>query len=81
MPQRICDGISWLAAAERPLPVDAPAYRGRTAGAGTRRRILIVDDNRDSADSMAILLAMQGYEVRQAYHGREALAVRPTFSR
>lgn len=61
------------------MPVDAPAGRGRTADSGTRRRILIVDDNRDSADSMAILLAMQGYEVRQAYHGREALAVAADF--
>lgn len=50
-----------------------------TSQAGARRRILVVDDNRDSADSMAMLLAMQGYEVRQVYHCRDALAVAAEF--
>jgi PAS domain S-box-containing protein len=38
-------------------------------------RVLVVDDNLDSADSMAMLLSMDGYAVEQAYHGREALAL------
>lgn len=37
------------------------------------RRILIVDDNRDAADSLAMLLEMEGHEVRAAYCGQEAL--------
>jgi len=61
------------------LPGNAPADLGSPADTATRRRILIVDDNRDSADSMAILLAMHGYEVRQVYHGRDALAVAAEF--
>jgi CheY-like chemotaxis protein len=28
------------------------------------RRILIVDDNRDAADSLALLLRLQGYETK-----------------
>ncbi|MGO4302076.1 hybrid sensor histidine kinase/response regulator [Cupriavidus sp. RAF12] len=38
-----------------------------------RRRILLVDDNRDAADSMAILLEMSGHEVTIAYDGMEAI--------
>lgn len=33
------------------------------------RRILVVDDNRDSADSLAMLLRLTGNEVRTAYDG------------
>ncbi len=39
-----------------------------------RRRVLIVDDNHDAADSLAILLGMEGHEVRTAYSGEDALA-------
>jgi signal transduction histidine kinase/CheY-like chemotaxis protein len=38
------------------------------------RRILLVDDNKDAADSMAILLRLSGHEVRTAYDGQSALA-------
>jgi CheY-like chemotaxis protein len=37
------------------------------------RRILIADDNRDWTDGLALLLKEQGYAVRTAYDGREAL--------
>jgi len=37
------------------------------------RRVLVVDDNVDSADSLAILLRMVGYEVEIAYDGPETL--------
>jgi signal transduction histidine kinase/CheY-like chemotaxis protein len=39
------------------------------------RRILIVDDNRDAADSMAILLRLAGHQVTTAYEGSTALAL------
>jgi len=42
---------------------------------GRALRILVVDDNRDGADSMAMMLRVQGDEVLTAYDGREALAV------
>jgi CheY-like chemotaxis protein len=42
------------------------------AGAETKR-ILIADDNRDWADSLAILLAHEGYSVHTSYDGREAV--------
>ena len=38
-----------------------------------RRRVLVVDDNRDSADSMGMLLEILGAEVRIAHDGAAAL--------
>jgi signal transduction histidine kinase/CheY-like chemotaxis protein len=39
-----------------------------------RRRILVVDDNVDSAESLARLLEVAGHEVRTAYDGAAALS-------
>jgi CheY-like chemotaxis protein len=36
-------------------------------------RLLIVDDNRDSADSLALLLERQGFDVCVAYEGQQAI--------
>jgi CheY-like chemotaxis protein len=49
-----------------------PTDGGRTA-AGPRRRILVVDDNRDSADSMAMILKLTGNDVVTAHDGVEAV--------
>jgi CheY-like chemotaxis protein len=38
-----------------------------------RFRILVVDDNRDGADSMALMLRLWGYEVLAVYDGVEAV--------
>lgn len=43
------------------------------SGTSHGRRILVVDDNRDSATSLAMLLELQGNEVTVAYDGEEAL--------
>jgi PAS domain S-box-containing protein len=45
----------------------------------TAHRILVVDDNRDSATSMATLLEMSGNETRTAFDGLEALEIAETF--
>jgi len=37
-------------------------------------RVLIADDNRDAADSLALMLQMSGHTVAVAYSGPEALA-------
>ncbi len=39
----------------------------------TIRRILVVDDNRDAADSLALFLELAGHDVAVAYSGAEAL--------
>jgi CheY-like chemotaxis protein len=43
------------------------------------RRVLVVDDNKDSADSLAILLKMTGHETQIARDGQEAIETSATF--
>jgi DNA-binding response OmpR family regulator len=43
------------------------------------RRILVVDDNADAADSLGMLLEVRGDEVRIAYDGLEALEAEDEF--
>ena len=45
---------------------------GSTAPAAARR-VLIVDDNADAADSLCALLQMSGHEVKSVYRGADAL--------
>jgi CheY-like chemotaxis protein len=40
-----------------------------------RPRVLVVDDNRDAADSLALLLELWGYQPVVAYDGEAALEV------
>jgi CheY-like chemotaxis protein len=68
------------------LPAVAPeAAAGRwvegAAGSvsGVRRRILVVDDNRDSAESLAMMLTLMGNDTRTAHDGLEALESAPAF--
>lgn len=61
------------------LPVaEAPSHgRPEPALAESRRapgwRVLVADDNRDSADSLSLLLSLDGYEVSTAHNGVEAV--------
>jgi PAS domain S-box-containing protein len=63
------------------LPLSPAELRlpGATAAAvdtsRTLRRVLIADDNRDAAESLAVLLRMDGHEVTIAYDGPQALAM------
>jgi two-component system CheB/CheR fusion protein len=45
------------------------------ATGSSRPRVLVVDDNRDVADSLAMMLSLDGYEVQAAYSGQDALAM------
>jgi len=65
------------------LPLAAPSEAdggapGRGAGGARagpgRRRILVVDDNVDAAESLQTLLALAGHEAHLAHTGAEALA-------
>ena len=53
--------------------LDVPERETRLEPVLLRQRLLVVDDNRDAADSIALLLRMLGAEVRVAYGGQEAL--------
>ena len=55
---------------EPPALTERPATVRVTAPA---HRILIVEDNKDAADSLADLLQIFGYEVRVAYNGRDGV--------
>ena len=46
----------------------------RWADQFTKRRVLIADDNRDAADSLAMLLRLEGHEVMVVNDGKQALA-------
>jgi PAS domain S-box-containing protein len=43
------------------------------------RRILVADDNKDAADSLAMVLAIDGHDVRVAHDGHAALSLAQTF--
>jgi CheY-like chemotaxis protein len=55
-------------------PADAPA-----SPPATLRRILIVDDNRDAAASLAMLLQLTGNDTETAFDGPAALDVAASF--
>ena len=44
-----------------------------------RRKILVVDDNRDAADTLAMLLDFLGYETKTAYDGQQGVDVATAF--
>jgi PAS domain S-box-containing protein len=47
--------------------------------AGVGLKILVVDDNRDAADTCAMLLEASGHHVQTAYTGRQALELARTY--
>jgi PAS domain S-box-containing protein len=62
----------------------APGARPATAGpeavtAADRYRILVVDDNHDAAESLAMLLGMLGHDVRSAHDGLAAVETAEAF--
>jgi PAS domain S-box-containing protein len=61
------------------LPLSDAAKETQTAPTARRSqepwRVLVVDDNRDSAESLAALLRLDRHEVLVAYGGKEALLV------
>jgi PAS domain S-box-containing protein len=59
------------------LPSQVPApdseHRATTQSRGARRRILVVDDNADVADTHTMLLQQSGHEVETVYGGEAAV--------
>jgi CheY-like chemotaxis protein/two-component sensor histidine kinase len=53
--------------------IEEPHHGAANASAVRRDRLLVVDDNRDAAESLGLVLRFMGYEVSIAYSGAEAL--------
>jgi signal transduction histidine kinase len=65
----------WLPLIERPVSLSGDASRSKPAP----RRVLIVDDNVDAADSLALVLDLDGHVTHSAYSAREALRLAAEF--
>ena len=64
-----------IAPAALAAPVSSVVVPAKSAGApDVPRKVLLVDDNADAAETLAQLLELTGYEVMQAYDGATALA-------
>lgn len=80
------DGVGAGSAFDIHLPLGAAAVAARPeppVSAMARApavRVLVVDDNRDSALSLAMLLDLAGHQTRQAFDGLEAVAAAAEFS-
>jgi signal transduction histidine kinase len=60
------------------LPIEPVVAQGSEPSASrssVRKRVLIVEDNRDAAEMMAMLLDSFGHDVRLAHHADDALSV------
>jgi len=58
-------------------PVPSPQPERPTA---PPRRVLVVDDNVDAADGLAMLLRLDGHDVRTVYHAEDVLEAAVTFA-
>lgn len=59
--------------AEVPPPVPLRVGSGE-------HKVMVVDDNKDSADALAVLLELHGYQCAVAYDGASAMTLAETFS-
>lgn len=61
------------------VEASAPQPAKKAEAPKTSLRVLIVDDNRDGADSLAMMLKVLGNETRTAYDGEDAVAAAAQF--
>ena len=69
-----------LSAATSPPPAAVDAQPKAALATGRARRVLIIDDNADSAESLALLARSWGHEVAVAHDGPGALALAESFA-
>jgi len=68
-----------LPALQTTAPATTPVPESDTSAVNSTRRILIVDDNKDSANSLSMLLQLMGNETQTAYDGQEGVDVAEAF--
>jgi CheY-like chemotaxis protein len=69
--------LPYLAEAAMPK---AEVLADALGAAGTRCRVLVVDDNHDAAEAAAVFLSLAGHEVKAVGDGVEALTSAPVFA-
>ena len=69
----------WLPALPRGAAAPAVKRNGAARGEAHQRRLLLVDDNVDAVESLALLLQADGHDVRTAHDGTSALALVESF--
>jgi CheY-like chemotaxis protein len=67
--------MSFIAASRRPDPTPSATE----PLPGTAKRVLVVDDNQDAAEMLAVLLTAWGLQTRVAYDGPSALTIAQDF--
>jgi len=60
-------------------PAEPPAVSPSEPVRGAMRRVMVVDDNRDAARTLELLLRSLGHETRVVYNGTDALRIAPAF--
>jgi CheY-like chemotaxis protein len=60
-------------------PASATPTPRAPARSHAARRVLVVDDNRDAAEMLQVLLEMEGHQVRLAFDGHEAVSAAAAF--
>ncbi|HWY88630.1 MAG TPA: CHASE3 domain-containing protein [Gemmataceae bacterium] len=58
---------------------EAPKHESKAPAQHSPQRVLVVDDNQDSAESLGMLLRLRGNEVRTAYDGLAAIEAARAF--
>jgi CheY-like chemotaxis protein len=65
--------------APRQMFMDSPTPARHAGSPPPGRRVLVVDDNDDSADTLAMMLRLEGHETAVAYNGAEAVRLAESF--
>jgi PAS domain S-box-containing protein len=67
-------------AAEQPRDIPHLRVGGSPLASPGSRRVLVVDDNLDTAESSSLLLEIEGHDVRVAHNGPEAIEIARSFA-
>jgi CheY-like chemotaxis protein len=65
--------IVTLPLSQKSVPMPSPMKTDTTTASTPNQRVLVVDDNRDAAESLAMILEMSGAQVAVALDGPQAL--------
>lgn len=79
MPESLLDATILLFADGASGPFFEPNEQTDTQSGGCRRRVLVVDDERLIAETVAAILNANGFEAAEAYNGEQALEAARSF--